>query len=319
MQDGDRSPAFRENRRPQKLSRDFTRVPNGLIRAAGFKPELKLTLIYLTSFNWGAQGCRPTQKQIARDLGIDLRTVRRHVRKLKDLGYVLVERQNGRSRTKYVLNLSSFVADTCDLFVGQGADTDDRHNGGAGVPSCVTSESAPNSIHIINDTSTDTHDAAMIERGLVSEALRSFGVNEPTRGQLAATCSLEQVRTQINWVLHRNLRDPAASLVAALRNQWAEPAPARSLRERAEEDKAARERAIAAKARVDAIQVDESAREVALSMLPQERYKFRDRAFAELGGRGGEELYGRDLFDRMVGKYTLHLIGLTLRALPNAN
>jgi len=80
-------------------SRDFTKIPNGLLRNC---PELsdgeKLTLLAILSYTWDGDECFPLQQTLADNRGVDVRTIRRHLSSLKRKGYITTSpRNNGKA------------------------------------------------------------------------------------------------------------------------------------------------------------------------------------------------------------------------------
>ena len=86
-------------------ARDFTKIPNGLLRNC---PDLRdgerLTLLAVLSYAWDDGQCFPLQATLARARGTDTRTVRRHLRALKDKGYLRIL-PRGHSQSKLILLL----------------------------------------------------------------------------------------------------------------------------------------------------------------------------------------------------------------------
>lgn len=291
-----------------KRPRGFTRVPNAVTRALDLDFGPKLLLIYLLSFAWGDHGCCVGQRRIAKELRIDVRTVRRHLKRLIDDNVLTIRRQGPASRTTYELNLGRFIADTDDPPPGNRRGNGDRRCETNPAPSgeaILTSEI----LQYDENTSANNSDGREARYAESAQLLLSFGINEPTRSELAVRYLPDEIRSQIAWMAHRRVRDQHAALVSALRERWAEPAAARDARERTERRRLEEARAAEAGRLVESVSVAPHAREASRRIGAQMRYAFWDRAREALGGKLGAARYGAEQFDKMVAKYALFLIG----------
>src|SRR5579864_7685306 len=61
----------------------FTQVPNFLLKSANLSAGDKMTFAMLLSYAWHNDYCFPGQARLAKDLGIDERSVRRHLKALQ--------------------------------------------------------------------------------------------------------------------------------------------------------------------------------------------------------------------------------------------
>ena len=63
----------------------FTQVPNFLLRMKRLTSGDKMTFAMILSYDWQNDFCFPGQARLAEDMGVDERTVRRHVQALTGL------------------------------------------------------------------------------------------------------------------------------------------------------------------------------------------------------------------------------------------
>lgn len=85
--------------------RGFTQVPNFLLKFKGLSAGDKMTFAMLLSYAWQNDFCFPGQQRLAEDLGLDERSVRRHLKSLASNGLVAIK-QRGQGKTNiYEINL----------------------------------------------------------------------------------------------------------------------------------------------------------------------------------------------------------------------
>ena len=83
----------------------YTQVPNFLLRMKEITSGDKMTFAMILSYNWQNDSCFPGQAKLARDMGVDERTIRRHIQALQSAGLLEIE-QRGQGKTNiYVLNM----------------------------------------------------------------------------------------------------------------------------------------------------------------------------------------------------------------------
>src|SRR4029077_9451955 len=83
----------------------FTQVPNFLLRSTKLSAGDKMTFAMLLSYAWQNDYCFPGQRRLAEDLGLDERSVRRHLKALQTNGLLAI-RQRGQGKTNiYELHL----------------------------------------------------------------------------------------------------------------------------------------------------------------------------------------------------------------------
>ena len=83
----------------------FTQVPNFLLKSKTLSAGDKMAFAMLLSYAWQNDYCFPGQKRLAEDLGLDERSVRRHVKALQAEGLLAI-RQRGQGKTNiYELHL----------------------------------------------------------------------------------------------------------------------------------------------------------------------------------------------------------------------
>jgi biotin operon repressor len=84
----------------------YTQVPNFLLRMKEITSGDKMTFAMILSYAWQNDSCFPGQAKLAEDMGVDERTVRRHIQALQNAGLLVVQ-QRGQGKTNiYELNLS---------------------------------------------------------------------------------------------------------------------------------------------------------------------------------------------------------------------
>ena len=87
-------------------SQGFTQVPNFLLRLKEITSGDKMTFAMILSYAWQNDSCFPGQATLAKDMGVDERTVRRHIQALQTAGLLVIQ-QRGQGKTNiYELNLA---------------------------------------------------------------------------------------------------------------------------------------------------------------------------------------------------------------------
>jgi DNA-binding transcriptional ArsR family regulator len=85
----------------------FTQVPNFVLKSNKLSSGDKITFAMLLSYAWQNDFCFPGQQRLANDLGLDERSVRRHLKSLETDGLLAI-RQRGQGKTNiYQLNLKT--------------------------------------------------------------------------------------------------------------------------------------------------------------------------------------------------------------------
>ena len=83
----------------------FTQVPNFLLKSKKLSAGDKMAFAMLLSYAWQNDFCFPGQARLAADMGLDERTVRRHLKAL-EAHKLLTIRRRGLGKTNiYKLNL----------------------------------------------------------------------------------------------------------------------------------------------------------------------------------------------------------------------
>ena len=84
----------------------YTQVPNFLLRMKDITSGDKMTFAMILSYKWQNDSCFPGQATLAKDMGVDERTVRRHIQALQTAGLLTIQ-QRGQGKTNiYELNLA---------------------------------------------------------------------------------------------------------------------------------------------------------------------------------------------------------------------
>ncbi len=86
-------------------ARGFTQVPNFLLKSTKLSVGDKLTFAMLLSYAWQNDYCFPGQQRLAVDLGLDERSVRRHIKSLQGAGLLAIQRRGQGKTNIYELNL----------------------------------------------------------------------------------------------------------------------------------------------------------------------------------------------------------------------
>ena len=84
----------------------FTQVPNFLLKMKGLSSGDKLAFAMLLSYAWQNDFCFPGQARLAIDMGLNERSVRRHIQSLEKAGLLAIQ-QRGQGKTNiYELSLT---------------------------------------------------------------------------------------------------------------------------------------------------------------------------------------------------------------------
>lgn len=83
----------------------FTQVPNFLLKAKNLSAGDKLAYAMLLSYAWQNDSCFPGQRCLAEDLGLDERSVRRHLKSLEKNQLLTIKRRGLGKTNIYELDL----------------------------------------------------------------------------------------------------------------------------------------------------------------------------------------------------------------------
>src|SRR5216684_2930202 len=83
----------------------FTQVPNFLLKFKKLSAGDKLAFAMLLSYAWQNDYCFPGQERLAKDMGLDERSVRRHLKSLQAAGLLAIQRRGQGKTNVYELNL----------------------------------------------------------------------------------------------------------------------------------------------------------------------------------------------------------------------
>jgi DNA-binding MarR family transcriptional regulator len=83
----------------------FTQVPNFLLKSKKLSAGDKMAFAMLLSYAWQNDYCFPGQARLAEDMGLDERTVRRHLKSLEANELLKIERRGLGKTNIYKLNL----------------------------------------------------------------------------------------------------------------------------------------------------------------------------------------------------------------------
>ena len=84
----------------------FTQVPNFLLKSKKLSSGDKMAFAMLLSYAWQNDYCFPGQQALAADLGLDVRSVRRHLKALETEGLLSIQRRGLGKTNIYELNLT---------------------------------------------------------------------------------------------------------------------------------------------------------------------------------------------------------------------
>jgi DNA-binding transcriptional ArsR family regulator len=93
----------------------FTQVPNFLLTSKQLSSGDKMTFAMLLSYAWQNNYCFPGQQRLADDLGLDERSVRRHLKALEGTGLLTIKRRGQGKTNIYELNLKRKRADRTNM------------------------------------------------------------------------------------------------------------------------------------------------------------------------------------------------------------
>jgi Helix-turn-helix domain len=83
----------------------FTQVPNFLLKAKKLGAGDKMAFAMLLSYAWQNDFCFPGQTRLAEDMGLDERSVRRHLKSLEANELLTISRRGLGKTNIYKLNL----------------------------------------------------------------------------------------------------------------------------------------------------------------------------------------------------------------------
>src|ERR1700685_2357360 len=79
-------------------AKGFTQVPNFLLKSKKLSSGDKMAFAMLLSYAWQNDFCFPGQIRLAEDLGLDERSVRRHLKSLESITLLSIKRR-GQGKT----------------------------------------------------------------------------------------------------------------------------------------------------------------------------------------------------------------------------
>ena len=88
-------------------AKGFTQVPNFLLKSKKLSAGDKMAFAMLLSYAWQNDYCFPGQIRLADDLGLDERSVRRHLKSLESSGLLAIKRRGQGKTNIYELNLKA--------------------------------------------------------------------------------------------------------------------------------------------------------------------------------------------------------------------
>src|SRR5438105_3103514 len=86
-------------------AKGFTQVPNFLLKSKKLSAGDKMAFAMLLSYAWQNDFCFPGQAKLADDIGLDERSVRRHLKSLEANELLTIKRRGLGKTNVYELNL----------------------------------------------------------------------------------------------------------------------------------------------------------------------------------------------------------------------
>lgn len=86
-------------------AKGFTQVPNFLLKSKKLSSGDKMAFAMLLSYAWQNDFCFPGQLRLAEDMGLDERSVRRHLKSLEAIGLLAIQRRGQGKTNMYELSL----------------------------------------------------------------------------------------------------------------------------------------------------------------------------------------------------------------------
>ena len=86
-------------------AKGFTQVPNFILKSKTLSAGDKLAMAMILSYMWHNNSCFPGQARLAEDMGVDERSVRRHVKALQAEGLLTIVRRGLGKTNIYELNV----------------------------------------------------------------------------------------------------------------------------------------------------------------------------------------------------------------------
>ena len=86
-------------------AKGFTQVPNFLLKSKKLSSGDKVAFAMLLSYAWQNDFCFPGQLRLADDMGLDERSVRRHLKSLEAIGLLAIQRRGQGKTNMYELIL----------------------------------------------------------------------------------------------------------------------------------------------------------------------------------------------------------------------
>jgi hypothetical protein len=87
-------------------AKGFTQVPNFILKSKTLSAGDKLAMAMILSYMWHNDSCFPGQARLAEDMGVDERSVRRHVKALQAAGLLTIVRRGLGKTNIYELNVA---------------------------------------------------------------------------------------------------------------------------------------------------------------------------------------------------------------------
>jgi hypothetical protein len=87
-------------------AKGFTQVPNFILKSKTLSAGDKLTMAMILSYAWHNDSCFPGQARLAEDMGVDERSVRRHIKTLQTEGLLSIVRRGLGKTNIYELNVA---------------------------------------------------------------------------------------------------------------------------------------------------------------------------------------------------------------------
>jgi hypothetical protein len=210
----------------------FVLLPRAVLHQADLSRDARLLYAVLLSYAWQEGSCFPSYQRLKADLGCGLNQVTKYLRELESAGLVTRRRRGLGHSTVYTIH------DPADGGCSQDDQPTQTHRiSESRVTETVKAESpvrrheqdsgdyqAGEHHHPLAPPSTDSDERAGAVDDALLASLTEQGVTERIAVRLVNTYDAQAIREQLAWHPHRPAaKNPAGSLVEAIREQW--PAP----------------------------------------------------------------------------------------------
>lgn len=255
--------------------RGYTMMYNIVLLDTRLSHPAYRTLMLLLYYARQDDHCWPGQKEIASRLGCNLRTVQRHLDELHDLGLISIERRgNNRTNRYWIEDVRDAYSPDKTASSSDMTEMSSRSKSGRREMTFLSGGKAGDMTEVtppiekknqrVEEESTSSEAPVQEDESVVVllHRLESVGVTKVVARRLLASSGPEVVGRQLEWISHRGVKDKAAALVSAIKEDWTAPPAVVEAREREE---------LRAKADEDQRVREEKRRELAANALSHQQ------------------------------------------------